>query len=143
MIFMANVDILMLYAVCGLALTLLVRLPAPVLAAAGIAAVYLPTLLPLGPSLPAEAELRLWAANATGHYGHDEASSTSWPSAGTKLRELIAPLLIESAQNTAGMMLLGLSLWRLGVIPPAETLSLSVLDLRCNCGNNRRREHGG
>ena len=65
---LSNVDILMLYAVCGLVLTLLLRLPAAVLALAGVAAIYLPTLLPPGPALPPEADCangRVWPRSIT------------------------------------------------------------------------------
>jgi uncharacterized protein len=115
MTLISNVDILMLYAVCGMVLTLLLRLPAVVLMFAGVAAIYLPTLLPLGPALPPEAELRRWAAMAAQHYGHGSFTDIvafRWQ----ETRALIAPLLFETAQNTAGMMLLGMAAWRSGVI---------------------------
>ena len=115
MTLIANVDILMLYAVCGLVLNVLLRLPAAVLALAGVAAIYLPTLLPLGPALPPEAELRKWAVLAAQHYGHGsftEIVAFRWQ----ETRSLIAPLLFETAQNTAGMMLLGMAAWRSGII---------------------------
>lgn len=67
---------MMLYAVCGLTLTLLIRLPA---------------LLPLGPSLPPEAELRIWAITATQHYSHGgffDIVAFRWH----ETRSLIAPL---------------------------------------------------
>jgi uncharacterized protein len=115
MTLIANVDILMLYAVCGLVLILLLRLPAVLLTFAGVAAIYLPTLLPLGPSLPPQAELRHWAILAAQHYGHGsfaDIAAFRWQ----ETRSLIAPLLFETAQNTAGMMLLGIAAWRSGVI---------------------------
>lgn len=115
MTLISNVDILTLYAVCGLVLILFVRLPAVVVAAAGVAAIYLPTLLPLGPSLPPEAELRRWADMATQHYAHGtfaDIVAFRW----RETRALIAPILFETAQNTAGMMLLGMAVWRSGVI---------------------------
>ena len=115
MTLISNVDILMLYAVCGLVLTLLLRLPAAVLALAGVAAIYLPTLLPPGPALPPEAELRNWAGMAAQHYGHGSFTDMvafRWH----ETRALIAPLLLETAQNTAGMMLLGMAAWRSGLI---------------------------
>jgi uncharacterized protein len=115
MTLISNVDILMLYAVCGLLLTLLLRLPAMGLALTGVAALYLPTLLPLGPTLPPEANLRRWAALAAEHYGHGgflDIVTFRWQ----ETRALIAPLLFETAQNTAGMMLLGIAAWKSGVI---------------------------
>jgi uncharacterized protein len=115
MVLISNVDILMLYAVCGLVLTLLLRLPAVVLMLAGIAAIYLPTLLPLGPALPPEADLRNWAVAATEHYSHGsfvDILAFRW----RETRALIAPLLFATAQTTAGLMLLGMAAWRAGVI---------------------------
>ena len=44
MVFISNVDILSLYAICGLFLIPVLRLPAVVLGVAGLAAVYLPAL---------------------------------------------------------------------------------------------------
>src|SRR5947209_16568613 len=64
----SNVDILTLYAICGLVLILLLRLPAPVLAAVGVGAVFGPLLLP-APALP---DLAAHAAEATRIY-RDEA----------------------------------------------------------------------
>ncbi len=115
MTLIANVDILMLYAVCGLVLIVLMRLPATVLGLAGVAAIYLPTLLPLGRALPPEAELRRWAILATQHYGHGSFADIvafRWQ----ETRALIAPILFETAQNTTGMMLLGIAAWKSGVI---------------------------
>jgi uncharacterized protein len=115
MTLIANVDILMLYAVCGLVLILLLRLPAVVLTFAGVGAIYLPTLLPLGASLPPKAELHHWAAMAAQHYGHGsfgDIVAFRWH----ETRSLIAPVLFETAQNTAGMMLLGIAAWRSGAI---------------------------
>src|SRR5204862_6552506 len=57
----SNVDILTLYAVCGLVLIPLRWLPAPLLAVAGIAAVFAPSLLPV-PALP---DIPAHAAEAT------------------------------------------------------------------------------
>jgi uncharacterized protein len=115
MVFISNVDILTLYSVCGLVLLCVIRLPAIPLLIAGLAAIYLPTLLPLGPSLPSEAALRVWANDATRIYSHGtfrEILLFRWQ----ETRALILPLLAESAQNTVGMMLLGLAAWRSGVI---------------------------
>lgn len=125
MLLIANVDILMLYAVCGLLLIIVLRLPATALAMAGLAAIYLPTLLPLGPTLPAESVLRQWAADATRIYGHGNFAiivAFRW----RETRDLIAPVLAESAQNTAGMMMLGMAAWRFGIIRAPERFRVQL-----------------
>ncbi len=119
MVLISNVDILMLYAVCGLTLTLLIRLPGPVLAVAGLAAIYLPTLPALNLPFPSGPELQNWANAATQHYGHGsffDIVAFRWK----ETRIMIAPLLFGSAQNTAGMMLLGMAAWRASIIRTPE-----------------------
>jgi uncharacterized protein len=115
MVFLSNVDILTLYSVCGLVLLCVLRLPAIILLISGLAAICLPTFLPLGPTLPSDAVLRVWAHDATRIYSHgsfEEILLFRW----RETRAMILPLLAESAQNTAGMMLLGLAAWRSGLI---------------------------
>ncbi len=118
LVLISNVDILTLYAVCGLAMIPLLRLPAVVLALLGLALIYLPDLVPHGPMLPAEAVIRAHAANAARVYSQGsfgEILLFRW----RETRELIAPLLIGSAQRTLGLMLLGVAVWRYGIVRDA------------------------
>ena len=112
MVLVANVDILMLYAVCGLILVLFLRLPTALLAVAGIAAIYLPNLIH---GWPSEAELHAGAANAaliypTGTYL--AILEFRWH----ETLHLILPILKSVAQHFFGLMLLGVAIWRCGVI---------------------------
>ena len=112
MVLVANVDILMLYALCGLLMIPVLRLPAAVLAIAGIAAIYLPSLVA---SWPAESAMRADALNAARIYatgGFWEIVAFRWG----ETRELIVPILRSAAQNWFGMMMLGAAVWRAGVI---------------------------
>jgi uncharacterized protein len=116
LVFVSNVDILTLYAICGLLIIPLLRLPAAMLAPAGLAAAYLPPFFPRGPMFPSEAVLHLQAVNAERIYGHGTFGAMlifRWE----ETRDLISPLLIGSAQRTFGLMLLGVALWRSGVAP--------------------------
>ncbi len=115
MVLISNVDILCLYAVCGLVLIPLLRLPATALAVLGLAAVYFPPVLHGGPLFPPEAALRAHAAEATRTYSQGSFSGIlifRWH----ETRELIVPLLLATAQKTLGMMMLGAALWRWGVV---------------------------
>src|SRR5947209_9721264 len=62
LVFISNVDILTLYAICGLLLIPLLRLPAAALALIGVALIYLPWDLYRGAGLPAEPALRAHVA---------------------------------------------------------------------------------
>jgi uncharacterized protein len=115
LVLVSNVDILTLYAVCGFVLILFLRLPTAVLAIAGLAAIYLPSVLPLGPVLPPQSVLRSFAATATQEYAHGSFVSIllfRW----TETRELMAPLVESVAQRSLGLMMLGAALWRAGVV---------------------------
>ena len=115
MLLVSNVDILTLYAVCGLVSILLLRLPAAVLAIAGLAAIYLPSVFSGLGSLPSEAVLRAHVANATRIYSQGSFGAIlefRW----RETLELIVPLLVSVAQRTFGLMLLGAAVWRAGVI---------------------------
>jgi len=115
MTLVSNVDILTLYAVCGFVLIPLLRLPAPVLALAGVAAVFTPSLLPV-PPLP---DLRTHAAEATRIYSQGSFASMFVFRWHETLRFTL-PLLIAVAQKTLGLMMVGIAVWRSGVIqnPP-------------------------
>jgi uncharacterized protein len=113
MLLISNIDILTLYAVCGLLLIPFLRVPTAVLAIAGLAAIYLPSVLPA--SLPPAAVLRVHIASATRVYGEGSFASIflfRW----RETRELIAPLLVGSLQRTFGLMLLGIAIWRAGIV---------------------------
>jgi uncharacterized protein len=110
MVLISNVDILTLYALCGLLMILLLRLPSAVLAVIGLASIYLPSVLHA--SLP---PLANHAVNATRIYSQGDIIAITafrWH----ETRDFIAPLLIMSAQRTFGVMLLGVALWRFGII---------------------------
>ena len=133
MVLLANVDILTLYAVCGLVLTLFTRLPASMLAVAGLSAIYLPVSLPFAPPFPNHTELQNWAITATQHYSRGNFAdilSFRWQ----ETRALIAPILIESAPNTAGMMLLGLATWKSGIIRNSRLSGRTMWPYICVAG---------
>jgi len=111
----SNVDILTLYAVCGFVLIPLLRLPAPVLASVGVAAVFGPTLLPV-PALP---DLQAHAAEATRIYSQGSFALMLHFRWHETLR-FILPLLIAVAQKTLGLMMVGIAVWRSGVIQNPE-----------------------
>ena len=115
MVLISNVDILTLYAICGLCLVLLLRLPTAVLAIAGVAAISLPSVFSALSGLPHEAILRAHAADATRTYAQGTFAAIlkfRW----SETQEFIVPLLVGIAQKTFGLMLLGMALWRAGVI---------------------------
>jgi uncharacterized protein len=119
MLLISNADILTLYAVCGVLMIPVLRLPAAVLAVIGLAAVYLPTPFPRGPMLPTAAVMQEHAMNATRTYSHGSFAAMTafrWH----ETRDLIAPLLIGSAQRTFGLMLLGVAIWRFGIVRDPE-----------------------
>jgi len=115
MLLVSNVDILCLYAVCGLLVIPLLRLPARVLAIAGLAAIYLPSVFSGWLSLPPESVWRAHVADATRIYGHGSFGAIlefRW----RETQAFIVPLLAGVAQKTFGLMLLGVAVWRAGVI---------------------------
>lgn len=119
LVLISNVDILALYAVCGLLVIPFLRLPAAVLALAGLAAVYLPAVFPRGPVLPPEPVLHAHAAKATRLYSQGSFGALlafRWH----ETQELIGPLLLAVAQKTWGLMLLGVAVWRSGIVREPE-----------------------
>jgi uncharacterized protein len=119
MTLVSNVDILTLYAVCGLALLPLLRLPVSAMAVLGLAAIALPPLTDFGFRLPDENTLRLHAEAANQIYGHAD----FWTTTAFRRHETtegILPLLAGSAQWTYGLMLLGMAAWRAGIIRHPE-----------------------
>jgi uncharacterized protein len=115
MLLISNVDILCLYAVCGFLLIPLLRLPTWMLAVLGLCAIFLPSALRIGPPFPSEPVLHVHALEATRIYSEGsfgEILVFRWH----ETREFMLPLLIGVAQKTFGMMLLGVALWRSGVV---------------------------
>jgi uncharacterized protein len=111
----ANVDILCLYALCGLLVIPLLRLPARVLAVAGLAAIYLPSVFSGWPSLPPESVWRVYVANAMRIYAHGSFAAIL-EFRRLETQTMIVPLLAGVAQKTFGLMVLGVAVWRAGVI---------------------------
>lgn len=112
MVFVSNVDILALYAVCGLVAIPLLRLPTTVLALAGLAAIYLPSVFV---GWPSDSVVQAYAEEAARVYRLGSFTAIlefRW----RETRDLIVILLAGVAQKTLGMMLLGAAVWRIGVI---------------------------
>ena len=114
MLLIWNGDILTLYAVCGLLLIPLVKLPVRWLAALGIALILLaPRLTIFWIFSPPQEDVVAHAAVATRVYatgGFAEIMQLRWHEAW----RFIAPLLIGSLPRTFGLMLCGLAAWRGG-----------------------------
>ncbi len=109
-----NGDILVLYAICGLLITPLLRLPVAVLVILGIAALVNPFELPFGGLGYNREVLRAHAALATDIYSEGSLSdifALRWREAW----QFIMPLLIGTLPKTIGLMLLGVAAWRTGV----------------------------
>ncbi|MEO7191831.1 MAG: DUF418 domain-containing protein [Vicinamibacterales bacterium] len=114
-----NGDILTLYAVCGLLLVPLRRLPALGLAAVGVAALALPYAVPWGVGLPAEDILRGIATEAARIYTVGRVEDVivfHWH----ETRTLILPLLVDVLPRTYGLMALGAAAWNAGVFTSPE-----------------------
>jgi len=132
-VFVSNVDILMLYAVCGLCLIPMLRLPAIVTALAGVALIFLPSVFSGFHGLPNEANLRAHALEATRIYAQGSFPAIlefRW----RETPEFILPLLIGVAQKTFGLMLLGLTAWRAGVIREPQRFRTALLILGIPAG---------
>ncbi|MDB6117737.1 MAG: hypothetical protein JWO08_1518 [Verrucomicrobiaceae bacterium] len=110
-----NGDILCLYAICGILLIPLIRLPSAALVALGLAAISL-TFLPISSALIPSAEaMRTQAAASTPVYAHGtyhQIFVVSW----TETWYFIVPLLISALPKTFGLMLLGIASWRSGIL---------------------------
>jgi uncharacterized protein len=115
MVLIANVDILILYVVCGLALIPLLRLPAWLLAMIGLAAIFLPSAVSRLAQMPPSPEIRVHAELATRMYAHAGFASLvefRW----AETLHYIVPLLVGVAQESFGLMLVGIAVWRSGVV---------------------------
>jgi uncharacterized protein len=115
MLLVSNVDILCLYAVGGLLVIPLLRLPVAAITVIGLAAIYLPSLVAGWMSLPPESAWREHVANATRVYSQ----GGFFEILEFRRREtvqLILPLILGVAQKNFGMLLLGVAAWRTSLI---------------------------
>jgi uncharacterized protein len=109
-----NGDILTLYAVCGLLLLPLLRLPAAALAVVGVAGLAVPHVVPLGLPWPEGEALRGLAAEARRVYADGSFGDVlAFHARETWL--FILPLLSNVLVRTWGLMALGAAAWRAGV----------------------------
>jgi uncharacterized protein len=112
-LFIWNGDILTLYALCGLVLIPLLRLPEYVLFVLGLGLIVWPNMAPFPAAFPTTATLKALAAGALHAYGKG-----TWPEIfAYRMREtrlLIVPLLMLSLPRTLGLMLWGIGTWRKG-----------------------------
>lgn len=117
-----NGDILTLYAVCGLLLIPILRLPATWIALAG--AVLLATAIPI--ELPNTQALQAHAAAATRVYAtgsYLEILAFRWH----ETRYYISPLLLLTLPRTLGVILLGVAAWRAELLTKRRSFWLPIL----------------
>lgn len=137
MLLIWNGDILMLYAVCGLLLIPWIGCRARTLAVLGIAIVVLSPYLPFFGSLfPTEEAMRAQSDLATRVYAAGSFAEIMVLRFNEAVH-FIAPLLIGSLPRTFGLMLLGVSTWRVGLLQrPAEhrKLLLAILVIAGSLG---------
>jgi uncharacterized protein len=119
MLLVSNVDILCLYAVCGVLVIPFLRLPATILAAAGLAAIYLPILFSM--ELPPESAWQAHADLATRIY-REESFGAILLFRRHETQQWILPLLIGTAQTAWGLMLLGVAVWRARIIQAPQNV---------------------
>jgi hypothetical protein len=108
-------DILVLYAVCGLLIVPLLRLPATMLAVLGAALIGLPYAVDLPIPFPTASAMQTKAVAATRVYG----SGSFMDILAFRYSEtgrFIVPLLLGILPQTAGLMLCGIAAWRSGVL---------------------------
>jgi len=136
LVLVANLDILTLYSVCGLALIPLLRLPIAGLAIAGVAAIYLPSVVSGWTHLPPQASWAAQIADTLRVYAHGTFGAIlefRW----NETQHWIGPLLFGVAQKTVGMMLLGVAVWRSGAIRDPQRhrrVLLAVCAVACLIG---------
>ena len=119
MALISNVDILTLYAVCGLLLILTLRLPTALLFLAGLVGIYAPPMLTRLSAFPSESLLRGHVPEAMRIYsqaGFSAIVEFRWH----ETQMLIIPLLLLVAQKSFGLMLLGVAVWRSGILQNPE-----------------------
>ena len=130
MVFISNVDILMLYAVCGLFVLPFLRFRTGALVV--LVVLLVSGVIPIEVGLPAENLMRAHAEEATRVYqqgSFSEILSFRW----RETIEYIAPLLVMSFQKTLGLMLLGIGAWRTNVLQKPERHRRLFWTLLC-CG---------
>ena len=110
-----NGDVLALYAICGLLILPLMRLPGPLLAMLGAAAIVVGTVVGLPIRYPTADAMRAQAVAATHVYG----SGSPTDILVFRFREtasFIVPLLVGFLPQTLGLMLCGIAVWRSGIL---------------------------
>jgi len=114
-------DILILYALCGVLLLLLVRLPNSALVTLGLLFIGLPYLVTLPISLPSEVALSQLRRDALRTY-----AAGSWHQVFSfrliEINSLVIPLLLLSLPRTLGLMLCGIVAWRQGYLENNKSL---------------------
>lgn len=108
-------DILALYAVCGLLIVPLLRLPTWMLAVLGVAGIVLRSVVDLPIPFPSVSAMQAQALAATHVYGSGSVKDIL----AFRVREtgqFIVPLLMGFLPQTAGLMLCGIAAWRSGVV---------------------------
>ena len=119
MLLLSNCDILMLYAVCGFLTLPALRLPWPVLAGLGVAAILLPDVGPVFLRIPSGEAASEMIREARSVYGHGD-----WFTIAKfrlhETRMLVIPLLLNFIPRTTGFMLCGMAAWRGGIIKAPE-----------------------
>ena len=115
MFLISNVDILSLYATCGLLLIPLLRCPVALLAPLGLVAIALAFTLPFGGIFPSEKMMHEHAEVATSVYSmgsFNEILVFRWH----ETWQFILPLLLSVLPRTLGVILLGIAAWRVGIL---------------------------
>jgi uncharacterized protein len=132
MLLIWNGDILALYGICGLLLIPITALERRTLLISGFAPIALSHVIPLAPGPPPSSEWPEYIANATRVYGsgsYEEILRFRW----FETPRWILPLLVASAPGTLGVMMLGMSAWRSGVLrrPEEHTRLLQTVLIVC------------
>lgn len=115
MLLISNVDILVLYAVCGLLLIPTLPLTPRTLGVLSVCAIALPYVTPISLPFPSFEIVRAHAERATQIYRE----GTFFEILAFRAQEtvkFIAPLLVGVFPKTLGLMLLGMAAWRWGVL---------------------------
>ena len=110
-----NGDILCLYAVCGLLVIPVLRLPTWLLVCLGVAAIAFNFAPVCGAFLPSEKVMRAHAASSTPVYARGsftEILDLRW----RETWSLMVPLLSNALPRTFGLMLLGMAAWRAEIL---------------------------